>query len=369
MSRSTAAASLPSTRTVDWGTMAACASRMGIPLCSRAVRTASISSGVVVISKTFSTVRTSEAPASSACSSTSSSLTFSASTWITPRRSNIQATQPAVPMRPLCFSKMCLISGPVRFLLSVSTRTSTATPPGPYPSYVISSNCSPGPPPVPFSMARFTLSAGMFAALADSMAALSRMLAFGSPPPCLAATVISRRILEKSFPRCTSALSFFRLICDHRECPDIPSPSLLNGCLEPFHPLEPPGPPLLRLNPAPLLRRGLGHEARARPGPHIGSQVHESQIRGAGVTHLTRPGNLGQDLDADLERRVTHVIERGLERDDLVRRDGRVEVQRVQASRHHMAAIVAHREDPAGLVDIHEELAREHGVPEDRVFR
>src|SRR6185295_14077938 len=86
----------------------------------------------------------------------------------------------------------------------------------------MSSYCSPGPPPVPFSTARLILSAGMFAALADSIAALRRMLIFGSPPPFLAATVISRRILEKSFPRWTSVLPFLRLICDHRECPDIP---------------------------------------------------------------------------------------------------------------------------------------------------
>src|SRR5437879_12151026 len=65
------------------------------------------------------------------------------------------------------------------------------------------------------------LSCGMLTSLADSMAAFSRMLPFGSPPPALAATVISRRILEKSLPRCTSALPFLRLICDHRECPDI----------------------------------------------------------------------------------------------------------------------------------------------------
>src|SRR5262245_41910938 len=163
----------------------------------------------------------------------------------------------------------------------------------------------------------------MLAALADSMAALRRMFAFGSPPPCLAATVISRRILEKSFPRCTSALPFFRLICDHRECPDIPSPSLSNGCLEPLHSLEPPGAAFLCLRPAPLLGRRLGYEAGARPGPHVGSQMHERQIRGARVPRLARPRHFGQNLDADLERRVAHMVQRCLERDNLVRRDGR----------------------------------------------
>src|SRR5258705_13212396 len=71
-------------------------------------------------------------------------------------------------------------------------------------------------------MARLMLSAGMLAVRAGSVAAFRRRLPLGSPPPFLAAAVIPRRILEKSFPRWTSVLPFFRLICDHRECPDIP---------------------------------------------------------------------------------------------------------------------------------------------------
>src|SRR4030095_165589 len=209
----------------------------------------------------------------------------------------------------------------------------------------MSSYCSPGPPPVPFSTARLILSAGMFAALADSIAALRRMLALGSPPPCLAATVISRRILEKSFPLCTSALPFLRLICDHRECPDMLSPSLLNGCFESCDPVEPPRPPFFRLDPAPLLARRLRDEARARPGPEIRPQVHERQVRRAGVAHLPRPRHLGEDLDTDLERRGAHVVQRRLERDDLVRRDGRVEVQGVHARGHDVTANVAHGAD------------------------
>src|SRR5690349_12988791 len=70
-------------------------------------------------------------------------------------------------------------------------------------------------------MARLMLSAGMLAARADSMAAFRRRLPLGSPPPLRAATVISRRIFEKSLPRCTSVFPFFLLICDHRECPDM----------------------------------------------------------------------------------------------------------------------------------------------------
>src|SRR5262245_4481544 len=82
-------------------------------------------------------------------------------------------------------------------------------------------------------MARLMLSAGMLAARAASVAALRRRLPFGSPPPLRAATVISRRIFEKSFPRWTSVLPFFLLICDHRECPDMaPSPSVVDRRFE-----------------------------------------------------------------------------------------------------------------------------------------
>src|SRR5438093_6570354 len=102
---------------------------------------------------------------------------------------------------------------------------------------------------------------GMFASLADSTAALRRMFTLGSPPPFLAATVISRRIFEKSFPRCTSALPFLRLICDHRECPDIALPSFVLECRpQALDPLEPQLPPDRGLVPAaPFLRR-LGRE-------------------------------------------------------------------------------------------------------------
>src|SRR5436309_15942625 len=82
---------------------------------------------------------------------------------------------------------------------------------------------------------------GMFASLAISVAALRRMFALGSPPPFLAATVISRRIFEKSLPRWTSALPFLRLICDHRECPDIALTSFVRECgLEPLDALQAP---------------------------------------------------------------------------------------------------------------------------------
>src|SRR5215468_10005664 len=95
-------------------------------------------------------------------------------------------------------------------------------------------------------------SCGMFASLADSIAAFRRMLALGSPPPFLAATVILRRIFEKSLPRWTSVLPFLRLICDHRECPGIVLPSFVGQHrFECLHPLEPQRPPAERGLPPP----------------------------------------------------------------------------------------------------------------------
>src|SRR5213594_2040966 len=245
-----------------------------------------------------------------------------------------------------------------------------ATPPGAYPSYVISSYDSPGSSPVPFWIARLMFSWGMFASLAISVAALRRMFALGSPPPFLAATVISRRIFEKSLPRWTSALPFLRLICDHRECPDIALPSFVRECrLESFHALEPQLTPGHRLAPAPLLTRRLRGEGWARPRPQVGSQMHEREERRAGVAHLPRPRYFTQDLDANLERGGAHVVEPGPEGDDLVREDRGVEIQRVQARRHDEALAVPHRQDPAGLVERHQHLADEHRVPEQRVLR
>src|SRR5438309_11031121 len=143
----------------------------------------------------------------------------------------------------------------------------------------------------------------MFASLAISIAALRRMFALGSPPPFLAATVISRRIFEKSLPRWTSALPFFRLICDHRECPDIVLSSFVqNRRLQPLHANQPVLAPRHRRLPAPPLRRGLGGERPTRPGPSVLTEVHVGQERRARMANRPRARLLGQDLDADLER-------------------------------------------------------------------
>src|SRR5882672_8062202 len=64
-------------------------------------------------------------------------------------------------------------------------------------------------------MARSMLSSGMFSALAASMAVRRRALPAGSPPPCLAAMVISRMRRVKTAPRFWSVTAFFRLICFH----------------------------------------------------------------------------------------------------------------------------------------------------------
>ena len=75
--------------------------------------------------------------------------------------------------------------------------------------------------PVPRSMARLMLSAGMLAALAADTAARKRGFPSGSPPPSRAATVISRMILVKSLPRLASARPFLCLMVLHLLCPDM----------------------------------------------------------------------------------------------------------------------------------------------------
>ena len=64
-------------------------------------------------------------------------------------------------------------------------------------------------------MARSMFSSGMLTALAASIAVRSRGLPPGSPPPALAATVISRMTLVQDEARRESVTAFFRLICFH----------------------------------------------------------------------------------------------------------------------------------------------------------
>src|SRR5919106_3423467 len=73
----------------------------------------------------------------------------------------------------------------------------------------------PSSSPVPFLMARSMLSLGMLTAFAASIAVRSRGLPPGSPPPLLAATVISRMTLVQEEARRASVTAFLRLICFH----------------------------------------------------------------------------------------------------------------------------------------------------------
>src|SRR3989454_9042596 len=138
------------------------------------------------------------------------------------------------------------------------------------------------------------LSCGMFASLADSIAAFRRMLALGSPPPFFAATVISRRILEKSLPRWTSVLPFLRLICAHRECPDIVLPSFVEQHrLESLDALEPLCPPDDRALPPAPSTGGRGRVRRAGARAQVGPEMYEGQERRARVAGPPPPPGLG----------------------------------------------------------------------------
>src|ERR1700731_5468479 len=72
-------------------------------------------------------------------------------------------------------------------------------------------------------MARLMLAAGMFSALAAAMAPRRRGLPSGSPPPVLAAMVISLMRRVKILPRLASRAPFLCLIVAHFEWPDMDS--------------------------------------------------------------------------------------------------------------------------------------------------
>src|SRR5687768_13429129 len=73
-------------------------------------------------------------------------------------------------------------------------------------------------------MARSMFSLGMLTDLAVSMARRSRGFPAGSPPPSLAATVISRIFLVQVAARRLSVSAFLCLICFHLLCPAIGLP-------------------------------------------------------------------------------------------------------------------------------------------------
>src|SRR5664279_1805033 len=75
-------------------------------------------------------------------------------------------------------------------------------------------------------MALSILSLGMLTPLPLSMARRRRGLKLASPPPILAATVISLAILEKAAPRFSSWRPLRCWIFAHLECPDMLTSSL-----------------------------------------------------------------------------------------------------------------------------------------------
>src|SRR5438876_375590 len=84
----------------------------------------------------------------------------------------------------------------------------------------VSNACASASAPEPFATARSMLSFGIEYDRAFSIAFCNARLLAGSPPPSLAATMIARDSLEKSFPRFASAAPFLCLIDDHLLCPD-----------------------------------------------------------------------------------------------------------------------------------------------------
>src|SRR3954468_23539059 len=174
-----------------------------------------------MISHTLPSSLISSAPASSTALSSFSSSACVFSTITCPLRLNIQATLFSAARLPLCLLRRYRISPTVRFLLSVSVEIISATPPGPYPSYMISSYETPGSSPVPRRMARSMFSRGMLFALASAMMVRSRGFMSGSPPPPRAATVSSLMRRVKILPRFASAAPFLCLIVCHLECPDM----------------------------------------------------------------------------------------------------------------------------------------------------
>src|SRR6056297_720307 len=72
------------------------------------------------------------------------------------------------------------------------------------------------------------LSLGMFSIFALVTAVRNEGFASGSPPPFLAATVISLMIFVKIFPRLASCAPFLCFIEDHLLWPDIASPYFWN---------------------------------------------------------------------------------------------------------------------------------------------
>src|SRR5437899_4059382 len=157
---------------------------------------------------------------------------------------------------------------------------SSAAPPGPYASYVTSSYCTPSSSPVPFLTARSMLSDGMFSALAASMAVRRRALPLGSPPPCLAAIVISRISLVKAAPRLASVTAFLCLICFHLLWPAIDCKVQLDRPPTPRLEYSAHAPPILDPVAQPHHRRRLRPPQRQRAPGHPSGAAGAHRVPG-----------------------------------------------------------------------------------------
>src|SRR5262245_64524831 len=102
-------------------------------------------------------------------------------------------------------------------------------------------------------MARSMVSLGMLCARAASTAVRRRGLAFASPPPRRAATVISLMSLVKTFPRLASLAAFLCLIVLHLEWPDIERLRTRQPLLREYH-MAPRGTTSSELFAIPLAR-------------------------------------------------------------------------------------------------------------------
>src|SRR5919107_4406628 len=194
-----------------------------MPVCCSAVRTATRSVASETTSNDSPRSLTSSAPASSTAASTSSSEIPSCfGTITTPLRLNRNDTDPGSAIVPPLRVIAVRTSDAARLRLSVRHSTSSATPPGPYPSYMIVWYSAPPPSaPEPRLTARSMLSLGTEDFFAFWMASYSVGFPPGSPPPIRAATSLFLMSLAKSLPRRASITAFLCLVVAHLECPDM----------------------------------------------------------------------------------------------------------------------------------------------------
>src|SRR5918998_3822313 len=200
-----------------------------MPVCCSAVRTATRSVGSETTSKDSPRLLTSSAPASSTAASTSSSETPSCwGTITTPLRLNRNDTDPGSAIVPPLRVIAVRTSEAARLRLSVRHSTTRATPPGPYPSYMIVwYSAPPASAPEPRLTARSMFSVGTELLRAFWIASYSVGLPSGSPPPVRAATSIFLISFAKSLPRLASTTAFLCLVVAHFEWPLIPALSRL----------------------------------------------------------------------------------------------------------------------------------------------